>query len=108
MAFGNFDVSLVPNESGLVAIGQGGARAVKYGGITILEGVRPGPETFSQAGTHRVDERRIRMVGEQVLEQIDINGSDDLKEGRIVIQGADSNGIVELRRRGTRKTRRRF
>ena len=94
--FRNFDVPLVPKEDGLVVISWSGARGIKHGGVTIFEGVCPGPETFSQTGTHRVDEQGIRVVGEEIVEEIDINGSYDLEEGRIVVQSAEGDGIVEF------------
>ena len=96
VTFHNFDIPLVPKEDSLVVISWSGVRGVKHRGVTIFEGVCPGPETFSQTSTHRVNKQGIRVVGEEVVEEIDINGSYDLEEGRIVVQSAEGNGIVEF------------
>lgn len=76
---------MVPNETCFVEVSQSGSRAIELGRITIFEGVLLGPETLPQSGAHGVDEGWVWVVGEQVLEVVNVDGGHNLEKSRIVI-----------------------
>jgi hypothetical protein len=80
-------------------------RAVQGGRVLPKVGVGPGPETFTEADTHRIDEWLVRVSYEQLLKEVHVYGADYFEEVRIFNNGVTGNVVGELRRWGAREGR---
>jgi hypothetical protein len=79
----------------LVVVG-GRACSVIGGRIAVFMSVCPRPKTFPESSANGLYERRVRVVGEEPLEVIDINRGDDFEKARVLGNSFAGYGVIDF------------
>ena len=97
--------TLVAYKVGLPFISWSRARFVVCSWKVSAQGVSPGSETITEAGTYRLDEWLVWMVLEKSFEHIDLDWSVNLKKICVVSNGFKDDRIQNfIRRRARQRT----